>query len=184
MRSIITATAVILAAVALAACGPIDNTSPPGGDPTGGSETMGIGDTITLTDSSGVSPEHIAVTLVQVVFSASPSRSGFSPQSGDQWVAVQFRVKNLDEAPYIDSPNKSASAVDAAGQSIPAQDDAPTTVGLAFSNSLALTTGSTATGVVTFEVASGDKITTVLFTTDFGDGTDVGKWTVDSNAAA
>lgn len=179
VRQIIAVAIAVLASVALAACGSggstgtIQSTTVPG--------TTSIGETLTLTapsEGSGDASEDIAVTLVKMVLSPSSSEAGFAPSPGDQWVAFEIRIKNLDSAPYVDSPNDSMTAVDAAGQSTPPAEDAPTTVGPQFSEQLALTTGSTADGVVTFQVPSGDKITMVQFAPDGGDGTDVGKWTV------
>jgi hypothetical protein len=179
MRPTTAVSTAALAAAALAAYGlnGCTSTSQSGCGHTSRPGTACVGDTLTLTYTGGLAKEDIAVTVVKVVPSASSSEFGFGPESGDQWVAVQIQIKNLAAAPYTDGPNDYVTAVDAAGQSVPAQEDAPTTVGPEFSDRLALTTGSTATGVVTFEVPSGDKITKVLFTPG-GDGTDVGKWTV------
>jgi hypothetical protein len=176
-------TTTALAAIALAACSssppsPSNPTSQACSGSTAASGTASVGNTLTLTASDDQGNEDIAVTVVKVVPSASSSEAGFSPDSGDQWVAVEFCIKNLASAPYVDSPNESVAAVDAAGQSVPAQDDAPTTVGPAFADALALTKGESSTGVITFQVPTGDKIITVQFTPEDGTGTDVGKWTV------
>jgi hypothetical protein len=187
MRPIATLTIAALAAVALAACsgpGPSTSastsTSQACSGSTAASGTARAGDTLTLTAPGyrGVGKEDIAVTLVKVVPSASSSEAGFGPSSGDLWVAVLLCVKNLASVPYLDSPNNSLTAVDAAGQNVPAQEDAPTTVGPEFSDRMALTTGNSSSGVVTFELPSGDKIITVQFAPAEGDGTDVGTWTV------
>jgi hypothetical protein len=51
-----------------------------------------------------------------------------------------------------------------------------TSVGPQFSDQLALTQGSSTVGVITFDVANGDKIKTLLFTPEQGTGSDVGTW--------
>jgi hypothetical protein len=176
MRPITAVTSAALAALALVACGSNSSTTGSAGGPD-------IGKTLTLTYpgyGDGQGKEDIAVTVVKVVPSASSSEQGFSPESGDIWVAVEIQVKNLASVPYTDTPNDCMTAIDAAGQSVAPEDDAPTTVGQQFPDKLALTKGETSTGVVTFQVPTGDTIKTVKFVpggTD-GDGTDVGKWTV------
>jgi Domain of unknown function (DUF4352) len=177
----ITAVTIAALAVALAACESNTGTSQSSSSTSSTSVTTDIGKTRTLTYpgyGNGVGQEDVAVTVIKVVPSPSSSEQGFGPAPGDQWVAVQISVKNLDSAPYTDSPNDSMTAIDAAGQSVAPADDAPTTVGPQFPDQLALTTGSTATGVVTFQVPSGDQITAVQFAPGEGQGTDAGKWTV------
>jgi hypothetical protein len=179
VRQIIAVTIAVLVPVALAACGSSVTTST--SQHTAVPGTTSIGETLTLTASgagSGDANEDIAVTVVKMVLSPSSSEAGFASSPGDQWVAFEIRIKNLYSAPYVDSPNDSMTAVDAAEQGTPPADDAPTTVGPQFSGQLALTTGSTADGVVTFQAPSGDKITMVEFAPDGGDGADVGKWAV------
>jgi Domain of unknown function (DUF4352) len=182
MRTTTAVSIAALAAAALAACGlnGITSTRPPGGGHTTQPGTVSIGDTLTLTDPGFLNGnEDIAVTVVKVVLSPSSSEFGFGPGPGDQWVAVQVHLKNLAPVPYIDSPNDSLTAIDAARQTIPADYDAPTTVGPQFSDQLHLTSGGTADGVITFDVPNGDKITTLVFTPGDGDGAHIGKWTVD-----
>src|ERR1035438_5952795 len=108
VRQIIAVAIAVLASVALAACGSGVNISTnhhivvPG--------TTSIGETLTLTASgagSGDANEDIAVTVVKMVLSPSSSEAGFAPSPGDQWVAFEIRIKNLDSAPYGDSPNDS-----------------------------------------------------------------------------
>jgi hypothetical protein len=189
MRRMTAVTIAALATLALAACSSSStstNSNSNGNSQTcsGSTTTSGTartGDTLTLTAPDGSANnknEDIAVTVVQVVPSATSAEAGFAPSSGDQWVAVELCVKNLASAPYVDSPNDSVTAIDEAGQSYPAEDDAPTTVGPEFAERLALTTGSSSTGVVTFEVPSGDKIIKLQFAPAEGTGTDVGSWTL------
>jgi hypothetical protein len=199
MRSITAASIAVVASVAVAACG---STSSTGSKSTSGNSTVsnstfsnstvsqstagkGIGITRDLTYDGGQPAEDIAVTLLKVIPSASSAASGFGPGSGDRWVAMQFQVKNLARAPYTDSPAQDFEAIDAAGQTILAQDDAPTTAGPSFPGQVALTPGETVTGVVTFEIGSGDTIPTVEFIPGgaenalvYGAPAVVGKWAV------
>jgi Domain of unknown function (DUF4352) len=182
MRPITAVTVAALAAAAVAACGSnasngTDLSGSSGGGGSSSSSSSSSGVTRILTGSALGSPDQdIAVTVVKVVLSPSSSEDGFGPEPGDQWVAVEISIKNLASAPYTDDPNNCLTAVDVAGQSITADEDAPTSVGPQFSDQLALTQGSSTVGVITFDVANGDKIKTLLFTPEQGTGTDVGTW--------
>jgi hypothetical protein len=183
MRAITVASIAVLASIAVAACGVTSTTSSTTSNSTVSKSTGGKG--IGITRDLTYDGEDIAVTLLKVVPSASSSESGFGPDSGDRWVAMQFQIKNLAQAPYADSPGDDFQAIDAAGKTILAQDDAPTTAGSSFSDQVALTTGGTVTGVATFEIGSGDTIKTVEFIPGgaenallYGAPAVVGKWAV------
>jgi hypothetical protein len=163
MRAVIAITIAVLASISLAACGGSGSSN--GGGAIGETRTIhyaGYG--------AGVGKEDIAVTLLQVVPSASSSEQGFGPDSGDQLVAVQLRVKNLSSAPYSDPTSDCVTATDAADQSIQPQEDSPVTVGPAFPDIVDLTPGASVTGVVTFEIGSGDSLAAVHFDPSQGDG--------------
>lgn len=170
MRAVTAITIAVLASSSLAACG----------GSTGGG---GIGETRTIHYAGygdGMGKEDIAVTLLQIVPSASSSEQGFGPESGDQLVAVQLRVKNLSSAPYSDSTSDCVTATDAADQSIPPQEDSPVTVGPAFPGIVDLTPGGSVTGVLTFEIGSGDSLAAVHFDPSRGDGgSPIATWKVN-----
>jgi hypothetical protein len=177
MRAVTAITIAVLASISLAACG--SGSSNGGGGTTGGE----IGETQTIHYAGygdGVGKEDIAVTLLQVVPSASSSEQGFGPDSGDQLVAVQLRVKNLSSAPYSDSASDCVTATEAADQIIPPQEDSPVTVGPAFPDTVDLTPGGSVTGVVTFEIGSGDSLAAVHFDPSRGDGgSPIATWKVN-----
>jgi hypothetical protein len=175
MRAVSAITIAVLASIPLAACAGSN-----GGRPVGGGE---IGQTRTIHYAgygAGVGKEDIAVTLLQVVPSASSSEQGFGPDSGDQLVAVQLRIKNLSSAPYSDSTSDCVTATDAADQSIQPEDDSPVTVGPAFPGMLDLTPGGSVTGVLTFEIGSGDSLAAVHFDpSQGGGGSPIATWKVN-----
>jgi hypothetical protein len=168
MRAVTAITIAVLASISLAACGG-------GGSSNDGGSTVGgdIGKTQTIHYAGygdGMGKEDIAVTLLQIVPSASSSEQGFGPESGDQLVAVQLRVKNLSSAPYSDSTSDCVTATDAADQSISPEEDSPVTAGPAFPGIVDLTPGGSVTGVLTFEIGSGDSLAAVHFDPSQGDG--------------
>jgi hypothetical protein len=172
-------TAATLAIVALAGCSSSGTSDVGGSGGSSGTVLTGgdIGVTRTLTGSTMGSPnEDIAVTVVKVVLAPSSSEYGFGPGPGEQWVAVEVRIKNLSSGPYIDSPSDCVNAVDAANQSITADEDAPTSVGPQFADRVTLTAGSSVVGVVAFSVSNGDKLEKLQFVPEQGTGTDVGNW--------
>jgi hypothetical protein len=169
MRAVTAITIAVFASISLAACGGSGSSN--GGGGTAGGE---IGETRVIHYAGygdGMGKEDIAVTLLQVVPSASSSEQGFGPDSGDQLVAVQLRVKNLSSAPYSDSTSDCVTATDAAAdQSVPPQEDSPVTVGPAFPDIVDLTPGGSVTGVLTFEIGSSDSLSAVHFDPSQGDG--------------
>jgi hypothetical protein len=179
MRAVTAITIAVFASISLAACGGSGSSNGGGGGTTGGA----IGETRTIHYAGygdGMGKEDIAVTLLQIVPSASSSEQGFGPESGDQLVAVQLRVKNLSSAPYSDSTSDCVTATDAADQSIPPQEDSPVTVGPAFPGIVDLTPGGSVTGVLTFEIGSGDSLTAVHFDPSRGDGgSPIATWKVN-----
>jgi hypothetical protein len=175
MRTVTAITIAVLASISLAACGSISN----GGSTAGG----GIGETRTIHYAgygNGVGKEDIAVTLLQVVPSASSSEQGFGPDSGDQLVAVQLRIKNLSSAPYSDATSDCVTATDAADQNIQPEEDSPVTVGPAFPGIVDLTPGGSVTGVVTFEIGTSDSLAAVDFDpSQGGGGAPIATWKVN-----
>jgi hypothetical protein len=168
MRAVTAITIAVLASISLAACGGSGSSN--GGGSTAGGDN---GETRTIHYAGygdGMGKEDIAVTLLQVVPSASSSEQGFGPESGDQLVAVQLRVKNLSSAPYSAPASDCVTATDAADQSIPPQEDSPVTVGPAFPGIVDLTPGGSVTGVVTFEIGTSDSLAAVDFDPSQGDG--------------
>ncbi|MDF9816945.1 DUF4352 domain-containing protein [Streptomyces sp. SPB162] len=132
-----------------------------------------VGDTLDLVGTGD--GERMAVTVTRVVDPA--GADVFSPDQGNRFVAVQFRLRNTGTAVYADSPSNGAQVVDTLGQAFNAT-IADTNAGPGFPGSVRLTPGSTALGFVTFEVPKASAIAHVHFTLNSGFAADTGQWTV------
>ncbi|MFC8247620.1 DUF4352 domain-containing protein [Streptomyces chartreusis] len=134
-----------------------------------------VGDTLNLTGTE--EDEKVAVTLVKVVDPAPPENEFSSPEAGNRFVAVQFRLKNNGPEVFDDAPDNDAKIRDTQGQQFtPTVQD--TAAGPGFGGSVTLTPGDTALGFVTFEVPTNSEIAKVQFTLSSGFARNVGEWSL------
>jgi hypothetical protein len=96
------------------------------------------------------------VTVVKVVDNAKSSDEFTAPESGNRWIAVQFRLVNTGTKAYSDSPQNGAQVADDQGVS--------------------LKPGAKALGWVVFEVPKASKMATVQFAMDSGFAEETGEW--------
>jgi len=134
-----------------------------------------VGSTITLT---GNGPgEKMAVSVTRVFRHAQPADEFSTPEPGDRFYAVQFRLADTGTAAYSDSPSNGAVVVDADGQSYES-----TLYDVAechsFPASEIIAAGDKGLGCIVFEVLDGAKITKIQFTLDSGMGPQTGQWDV------
>ncbi|MFI8104569.1 DUF4352 domain-containing protein [Streptomyces sp. NPDC086023] len=144
-------------------------------------EPVPLGTTVTLT---GQRSEKVAVTVLKVVDPATSSDEFFTPDEGNRYVSVQFRLKNIGRGPYRDSPVNGATLVDAQGQQFDADVVAKTTAGPRLPVALTIPAGNTALGYLTFQLPDGSKPVTVQFALNSGYAEDVGEWKVTATGTA
>ncbi|WP_189174586.1 DUF4352 domain-containing protein [Streptomyces lasiicapitis] len=133
-----------------------------------------IGSTLSLTGNE--SDERLDVTLVKVVDPARAANQFATPEAGNRFVAVQFRLKNTGEASYKDAPGNGAELVDGDGQHFSASLYAPTKAGPPFPGTVSVTIGDTALGYLTFELPAAAEPVTAQFSMNSGFSDDVGEW--------
>ncbi|MFV0134729.1 DUF4352 domain-containing protein [Streptomyces sp. HMX87] len=73
-----------------------------------------MGDPLGLTGTQ--EGEALAVTVVKVVDPAGAENEFSTPEAGERFVAVQFRLQNTGTAVCSDSPSNGARLVDAQGR--------------------------------------------------------------------
>lgn len=134
-----------------------------------------VGSTI---DLAGNSPgEKMAVTAVQVFPRAQGSDQFNTPNPGNRFYAVQFRLTDNGSIAYSDSPSNGAEVVDSTGQSY--QSDLSTVAECqSFPGTENIATGSTGLGCIVFQVPRQAKITEIQFTLDSGFANQTGQWKV------
>ncbi|MEV7523573.1 DUF4352 domain-containing protein [Streptomyces sp. NPDC091371] len=167
--------AALLAALALVAGGPGAQAS------AAPSQAVPLGTTVTLTGVK--SGEQVDVTALKVVDPAASAVEFFTPDPGNRYVSVQFRLKNTGTVAYKDSPVNGATLVDTAGQQFDADVVAKTTAGPRLPVSLTITPGNTALGYLTFQLPDGSEPAIVQFSLNSGFSDDVGEWKTDGGAA-
>jgi predicted small lipoprotein YifL len=180
----------MLLAIALAACGdkevattpetstPVQTTTaPPQPSPTPSDRpsVASVGDTINLTGQE--EGERVAVTVVKVVDPAKPENEFSSPDAGERFVAVQFRLKSIGTQVVDEAPRNDAKIRDTLGQQFSAT-FTDTAAGPGFGGSVTLTPGDTALGFIAFEVPADSKIDRIQFTLASGFARNIGQWTV------
>ncbi|MEU6595160.1 DUF4352 domain-containing protein [Streptomyces sp. NPDC046881] len=136
-------------------------------------EVAKVGDTIALKGMEDGS--KLDVTVVKV---ADPAKSGdefTTPESGNRFVGVQFKLVNTGTAAYADSPGNGAQITDADGQQFQST-FADITAGPSMSSDVKLKPGGKALGWIVFEVPKGSKTATVQFTMDSGMANQTGEW--------
>jgi archaellum component FlaG (FlaF/FlaG flagellin family) len=189
MRAIACAAAGLLVTAAVAGCGSLGSSVNTTADNTtavksaGGRASAapavpkkaGLGDTITVTDASGV---NLAVTLVKVD-PAIQATDGFStPDSGDQYYAAQFRIKDTGSSAWSDSPSNCTVVKDGAGQTFQSTIVTSISSGPIMTDSANIAPGDSTLGWIVFQIPKGDKVTTVQFTPLSGMGSDTAQWTI------
>lgn len=140
-----------------------------------GSKAAGLGDTIDVTDVAG---DKLAVTLKKI--DASPhATSGFeSPDSGTQYYAAQFEIKDVGGKAWSDSPSNCVVVKDAKGQTFQSTIVSAISSGPMMADTANLAAGDSTLGWIVFEVPKGDKVTTVQFTPLSGMDDDTAQWSL------
>ncbi|WP_369169712.1 DUF4352 domain-containing protein [Streptomyces sp. R28] len=192
MRRLIALALAVLVSIAVAACGDGDKTvtttpttsapeqqttttQPPTSTPSAAPSAASVGGTLNLTGTD--EGENLAVTVVKVVDPARAKNEFSSPESGERFVAVQFRLRNTGSAVYDDSPDNGAKVRDTQGQQFSASIE-ETAAGPGFGGSVTLVPGDTALGFITFEVPTASKIAKIQFAMASGFAGNVGQWNV------
>ncbi|MER6492687.1 DUF4352 domain-containing protein [Streptomyces griseorubiginosus] len=150
------------------------SSSKPAAEPsTAAPAPAGVGDTITLKGSEEGS--QLDVTVVKVADPARSSDEYTSPEDGNRWVGVQFRLLNSGSKAYGDSPANGAQIYDKDGQQF-GPVFADITAGPSMSSEVKLKPGAKALGWITFEVPKGVKAATVQFAMNSGFADQTGEW--------
>lgn len=131
-----------------------------------------VGDTIALKGSEDGS--KLDVTVVKVADPATSSIEGFTPEAGNRWIGVQFRLVNTGTIAYGDSPSNGAQIADADGQQFTST-FADITAGPSMA-SVNLKPGAKALGWIVFEVPKASKADIVQFGMDSGFAEQTGEW--------
>jgi len=185
-RTIPTAAVLLLAAGTLTGCGSIGSTvSTTAANTTAATKAAaspsqkpaGLGDAINL---KGVNAgDEIQVTVVKIVDPDTSTDQFSTPDSGDRFVSVEFQIVDNGTNAYQDDPNNDATVKDAAGQAFQPDLEVDTTsAGPQMDSSTDLAPGDKALGYITFDVPTGDKVTTVQYALNGGMAGTVGEWSV------
>ena len=134
-----------------------------------------MGDTITLTGNADGAKLEITMTKVAPTTKATDQFS--TPQSGNRFMAVQFRIRNAGKVAYNDSPTNGAKVSDASGQQFDPTIVERVAAGPVLPASVKIAPGGTALGYIVFEVPKAAKIKSVQFGTDSGFG-ETGEWRI------
>lgn len=132
-----------------------------------------VGDTITLTGTENGS--KLDVTVVKVADPAKSSDEFTTPEDGNRWIGVQFRLLNTGTIAYSDSPGNGTQIADSQGQQFTST-FADITAGPSMASSVNLKPGAKALGWVVFEVPKASKGAVVQFTMDSGFADQTGEW--------
>ena len=132
-----------------------------------------VGDTIALKGFDGSAD----VTVVKVVDKPKGADEFSTPDKGNRFYAVQFKIKDTGGKAYSDSPSNGAKVVDSKGQSYDA-DFNDTKAGPGFPGTVNIASGSSGLGFITFQVPAGAKITQIQFGLDSGMADQTGQWNV------
>lgn len=115
-----------------------------------------------------------SVTAVRIVDPGQPSNQYETPDSGDRYVGVEFKITNTGSTAFQPAPDSDVTVIDSQAHSY-----SSTFVDLtgcpSFASSLTLNSGELADGCVTFAVPTGATISKIQFTAQSG-GT--AEWTV------
>jgi hypothetical protein len=136
-----------------------------------------VGDTITLKGQQNA--DVMAVTLVKVDPAATSTDQFLTPDAGDKYLAVQFRLENKGQNAYDDSPSNGAVVVDDQGQRFDATFMSKISSGPVMPANVKIAPGGKALGWVVFEVPSTFKAAKVQFSLSSGFG-NTGQWDITS----
>lgn len=161
-----------------AACTEPEVTSSPAPTPSSASSpsapAAAVGDTINL---AGVqASEQMAVTLVVVADPAQPTTDLDEPEGGKRLVGVQLKLNNIGTAVYQDSPENSATLIDADGQRFNSTLVSEITAGPVFPGSVTIAAGDRAVGFVVFEIPTHSAATRLQFALNSGFAPQTGQW--------
>lgn len=132
-----------------------------------------IGDTATVTDSSG---DRYSVTIKQVIDPAQGADQFNTPDNGKHFVGVVYQVKVIS-GKIDDSADNCANLMGSDGHAY--DSDVSSIAGYSgTSNLLKLNANESQTGAVVFQVPNGVKATTVKWTPDSGMADSTATWNV------
>jgi hypothetical protein len=136
-----------------------------------------VGSTVTL---EGDDEElKVDVTVVNVAETVEATDGFSTPQPGNRFAAVQFRLHNVGTASYDDSPSNGAKVGDTESQQFDSTIIAQTiSTGPLLPASVKLAPNSTVVGWVVFEVPKASKLAMVQFGLESGFG-QTGEWKID-----
>lgn len=147
--------------------------SGPSSSPTALAQTATVGSTIELSGFN--SGEKMAVTVVRVISRAKGADMFNTPNGGDRFYAVQFRLRDNGTVSYNDSPSNGATVVDSKGQSY--QADVSDVRGcVSFPASEVIPVGGSGLGCIVFQVPKHATIASIQFTLDSGMASQTGQW--------
>jgi len=132
-----------------------------------------VGDTIALKGTEDGS--KLDVTVVKTVDPAKSADEFTTPEDGNRWIGVQFRLVNTGTIAYSDSPGNGTKIADSEGQQFTSV-LADISAGPSMASGVDLKPGSKALGWVVFEVPKASKGATVQFTMDSGFADQTGEW--------
>jgi hypothetical protein len=136
-------------------------------------QPAGLGATIDVTDFSG---DKLAVTLVKVDPKVTSTDGFSSPNSGDQYYAAQFEIKDVGSTAWSDAPSNCTVIKDGKSQTFQSTIVASISSGPLMATTVNIAAGDSTLGWIVFEVPSGDAVTTVQFTPDSGMATSTAQW--------
>jgi hypothetical protein len=135
----------------------------------------GLGSTIDVTDTSG---DNLAVTLVKVDAKATATDGFSSPDSGDQYYAAQFEIKDVGSGAWSDAPSNCTVIKDGKGQTFQSTIVESISSGPLMATTANIAAGDSTLGWIVFEVPKGDAVTTVQFTPDSGMADSTVQWSL------
>jgi hypothetical protein len=109
--------------------------------------------------------------------SGSPADQALS--KGARFVGVQLTLRNIGEAPYSESPLSDSKLLGADGTEADPVNLLGGPCGGRFALHVTLRPRASASGCVTFELASAQRPATFQFALDSGFGPEIGTWTLD-----
>jgi hypothetical protein len=142
---------------------------------TSAKKAAGLGDTVDVTDVSG---DKLAVTLKKVDAGAKATDGFSSPDSGNQYYAAQFEIKNVGSSAWSDAPSNCTVVKDGKGQTFESTILESISSGPMMPDTANLAAGDSTLGWIVFEVPKGDKVTTVQFTPLSGMDDDTAQWSL------
>jgi hypothetical protein len=145
------------------------------GGGSGASKKAGLGATINITDISG---DKLAVTLKKVDAKPHSTNEFESPDSGNQYYAAQFEIKDVGDKAWSDDPSNCVVVKDGKGQTFQSTIVSGISSGPMIADVANLAAGDSTLGWIVFEVPKGDKVTTVQFTPLSGMDDDTAQWTI------